>query len=65
MHIFLIIKNLFKSITYDLRKGCCFVAKILMNFYQKAVVFSETTYYYIRKVRSVFVLSTINVTFTL
>ena len=51
MRIFLIIKNLFKSITYDLRKGCCFVAKILMKFYQKAVVFSETTYYYIRKVR--------------
>ena len=65
MNPFLIIKNLFKSITYDLRKDCCFVAKILMNFYQKAVVFSETTYYYIRKVRSVFVLSPTNVTFTL
>ena len=51
MSPFLLIKNLFKSSIYGLSCLCCFVAKILINFYQKAVVFSETTYYYLRKLR--------------
>ena len=51
MNHFLLIKNLFKSITYGFNCLCCFAAKILINFYQKAVVFSETTYYYLRKLR--------------
>ena len=65
MSPFLLIKTLIKSSIYGLTCLCCFVAKILIIFYQKAVVFSETTYYYIRKVRSVFVLLTTNVAFTL
>jgi hypothetical protein len=65
MSPFLTIKNLFKSITYVLSCLRCFVAKILMNFYQKAVVFSETTYYHLRKLRSIFVFVPTNAVFTL
>jgi len=54
MNHFLLIKNLFKSITYGLNACHHFVTKFIDKNYQKAVVFSETTYYYLRKLRMYF-----------
>jgi|LakMenEpi03Aug12_release.lakeMendotaPanAssembly.Ray.scaffolds.fasta_scaffold6806076_1 hypothetical protein len=49
-----ILKNSFKTITYKVIAPQQFSAKKYLQFVVKEVVFSETTYYYLRKVRSCF-----------
>jgi len=48
------LKNLFKTMTYKVIAPQQFNAKKYLQFVVKEVVFSETTYYYLRKVRSCF-----------
>jgi hypothetical protein len=49
-----ILKNPFKTISYRVIAPQQFNAKKYLQFVVKEVVFSETTYYYLRKVRSCF-----------
>jgi len=49
-----ILKNPFKTITYKVIAPQQFNAKKYLQFVVKEVVFSETTYYHLRKVRSCF-----------
>ena len=48
------LKNLFKTMTYKVIAPQQFSAKKYLQFVVKEVVFSETTYYHLRKVRSCF-----------
>jgi hypothetical protein len=48
------LKNPFKTITYKVIAAQQFNAKKYLQFVVKEVVFSETTYYHLRKVRSCF-----------
>ena len=51
------LKRSFKTMTYKVIASQQFNAKKYLQFVVKEVVFSETTYYYLRKVRSCFFLT--------